>query len=528
MTTEIVKAEGYTPAVSGYKKVGTTQCGNRTEIVYEKNGSLFFLNNKTGKLEEFSEKPEEIEKIGIWGKYEDWLDRKFGGIAEIDHSKVDADDGKVGAIRAFKILGQSFVKNFIKEPLKHPFITAGLGVAAWVFPPLGTAMCVVGAGVGIYKLGKGLVNLFKAKKDEDAINAWEDTWTGGLTLGLSAWGYKKSANRLAQRRAFKKHVIDNTQEQRIKYINAKNSPKNTNMSGVGGDHSAPVSEAKEALRIAEYEAMKTYKPDPKVKGSWLEPLKAEKRFLDTDYAHLEQIDAGMPKASWLSRKKAGIWDNFKFDCKSKFGYNWYRLGNKYSNLKKSLLDADYVAEQPQQQPPQPQQAPQPNVPPQPQPQPQATQQPPSQPKTTITAESVAEGLVDSTEDSQTLPPVQSAQSPVNGAPVETDTDLPSFSWLKTAGKWALSPITRQCYIAPTYATASLLPISSDLEEEEDKEAQEVAEQEAQEAAEQAAQEAAQEAAEKVVQEVAKQKAAKQKEEIQKNEMQKVTLNGSAL
>ncbi len=326
MTTEIVKTTGsgaavigYTPAVKDYRKVGTTQCGNRTEIVYEKNGSLFFLDNKTGELKKFSETPKEMEEIGFWGKYEDWLDRKFGRIAEIDHSKVGADDGKVGAGRAFKILGQSIVKNFIKEPLKHPIAAAVLGTAAWLCPPVGTALCITGAIVGLCKLGKGLVNLIDAKKDEDAINAWEDTWTGGLTLGISAWGYKKSANKVAQLREQKQAIINegDVSLARAHYIGGR-SPANL-----------------EALRQAEYTAMQKHAINPATKGSWIEPFRGETgNFFNTKNTSTSTSNPAGVK-EYFSRLWLAMKDNTQFHFRSKINYN-------LQNIKNSLLDATYT------------------------------------------------------------------------------------------------------------------------------------------------------------------------------------------
>ena len=79
--------------------------------------------------------------------------------------------------------------------LRNPIYTIAIGTALVVanalLPGVGTALVYGGLALGAVTLGKGLYKNCTAKTDAESRAAWEDIWTGGITVATSAWGLKK-------------------------------------------------------------------------------------------------------------------------------------------------------------------------------------------------------------------------------------------------------------------------------------------------------------------------------------------------
>ena len=147
-------------------------------------------------------KEEEFSKLPVVGSIQrgcswlaDCLDEWVESVAPTKVNTLDGkDDGNIGW---GEVLGSGLraVKNAVTGMLRNPIKTIAIGTALVVanalLPGVGTALVYGGLALGAVTLGKGIYNNCTAKTDAESRAAWEDIWTGGITVATSAWGLKK-------------------------------------------------------------------------------------------------------------------------------------------------------------------------------------------------------------------------------------------------------------------------------------------------------------------------------------------------
>jgi len=108
--------------------------------------------------------------------------------------KDGKDDGKIGfgealwsGIKGAAKTVVNTVKGILTDP-KKLLLTAGAVALSVVCPPVGVALCAVGAVSGAVQIGQGFQKANLAETDEQARMAFEDIGGGVLTVGVSVAG----------------------------------------------------------------------------------------------------------------------------------------------------------------------------------------------------------------------------------------------------------------------------------------------------------------------------------------------------